>query len=141
MAQQTTHEGRDKMNKAEQAGSQALDKGKQALDKAKDAAGHAISGAGEAITGAVDSGAASVGGGMKSLAGTLRDQGPHEGMLGDATATVAKTIEQGGRYLEKEGVTGMAEDLGEMIKKNPVPAVLVAIGVGFLLGQLTSSRS
>jgi ElaB/YqjD/DUF883 family membrane-anchored ribosome-binding protein len=62
-------------------------------------------------------------------------------MLGDATATVAKTLEQGGRYLEKEGVTGMAEDLTDMIKKNPVPAVLVAIGVGFLLGQLTSSRS
>jgi ElaB/YqjD/DUF883 family membrane-anchored ribosome-binding protein len=30
----------------------------------------------------------------------------------------------------------MAEDLTDLIKKNPIPAVLVGIGVGFLLAQL-----
>jgi ElaB/YqjD/DUF883 family membrane-anchored ribosome-binding protein len=73
---------------------------------------------------------------MKSLAGTIRDQGPHEGFLGDATSTVAKTLEQGGRYLQKEGVSGMADDVTDMIRRNPIPAVLVGIGVGFLLAQL-----
>jgi hypothetical protein len=76
---------------------------------------------------------------MKSLAGTIRNQGPQEGMLGDATSTVAKTLEQGGKYLQKEGLTGMADDLSEIIRKNPIPAVLVGIGVGFMLAQLTRS--
>jgi hypothetical protein len=118
----------DKLKKAEHAGSEAADKAKDALKHAGDAAGEAA-----------DAGAAAVGGGMKSLAGTIRHQGPQEGMLGDATSTVAKTLEQGGKYLQKEGLTGMADDLSEIIRKNPIPAVLVGIGVGFMLAQLTRS--
>lgn len=116
----------DKLNKAQQAGSEAADKAKDALSSAAGAVGEAA-----------DAGAAAVGGGIKSLAGTIRDKGPHEGMLGDATSTVAKGLEQTGKYLQKEGVTGMADDLSEMIKRNPIPAVLVGIGIGFMLAQLT----
>ena len=115
----------DKFNKAQQVGTEAA-------DKAKDA----VKSAGAAVGEAADAGAAAVGGGMKSLAGTIRDQGPHEGYLGQATSTVAKTLEQGGKYLQKEGVSGMAEDVTEMIRRNPIPAVLVGIGIGFMLAQL-----
>ena len=115
----------DKFNKVQQAGSEAVDKAKDVLKSA-----------GSAVGEAADAGVAAVGGGMKSLAGTIRDQGPSEGFLGDATSTVAKTLEQGGRYLQKEGVSGMADDVTEMIRKNPIPAVLVGVGIGFLLAQL-----
>jgi len=118
----------DKMKKAEQAGHDAA-------DKAKDA----VKATGEALGEAADAGASAVGGGMKSLAGTVREQGPHEGMLGDATTAVAKGLEQGGKYLQKEGLTGMAEDVTEMIRRNPIPAVLVGVGIGFILAQLTRS--
>jgi ElaB/YqjD/DUF883 family membrane-anchored ribosome-binding protein len=120
----------DKFKKAQDAGSQAADKAKEALRST-----------GEAVGQAVDAGASSVGGGMKSLASTIRQQGPHEGMLGNASSTVARGLEQGGRYLQKEGLTGMADDLSEVIKRNPIPAVLVGIGIGFMLGQLTRSFS
>jgi hypothetical protein len=116
----------DKLNKAQQQGSEAA-------DKAKDALQHA----GAAVGEAADAGASAVGGGIKSLAGSIREQGPREGMLGDATSTVAKGLEQTGRYLQKEGVTGMADDLTELIKRNPIPAVLVGIGIGFMLASLT----
>jgi hypothetical protein len=116
----------DKMKQAQQAGSEAADKAKEALQSVGGAVGEAA-----------DAGAAAVGGGIKSLAGTIRDQGPREGMLGDAASTVAKGLEQTGRYLQKEGVTGMADDLSELIKRNPIPAVLVGIGIGFMLAQLT----
>jgi len=118
----------DKLNKAQQAGTEAADKAKEAVKSA-----------GEALGEAADAGAASVGTGMKSLAGTIRQQGPHEGMLGDATSTVAKTLEEGGRYLQKEGLSGMADDLSDMIRRNPIPAVLVGVGIGFMLAQLTRS--
>jgi len=120
----------DKLKKAQQVGSQAADKAKDALASA-----------GEAVGETADAGAAAVGGGLKSLAGTIREQGPREGMFGDAASTLAKGLETGGRYLQKEGLTGMADDVTEMIRKNPIPAVLVGIGIGFLLGQLTRSWS
>src|SRR5262245_47682094 len=138
MANPTTRKEEERtghMNPAEDKFKKAQDAGGQAADKARDA----LRSTGEAVGQAADAGAASVGGGMKSLAGTLRQQGPHEGMLGDATSTVARGLEQGGRYLQQEGFTGMADDLTELIRRNPIPAVLVGIGIGFMLGQLTRS--
>jgi uncharacterized membrane-anchored protein YhcB (DUF1043 family) len=35
----------------------------------------------------------------------------------------------------------MASDVTEMIKRNPIPALLMGIGLGFMLARLTSSRS
>jgi hypothetical protein len=52
---------------------------------------------------------------------------------------VAETLESGGRYLKEEGLEGMAEDLTDLIRKNPIPAVLMGIGLGFLLARLTRS--
>jgi hypothetical protein len=118
----------DKLKKAQDAGSHALDKTKDA-----------VKGAGEALSETADAGVAAVGGGMKSLAGTIRENGPHDGMLGEATTTIAKGLESGGKYLQKEGVSGMADDVSEMIKRNPIPAVLVGVGIGFMLAQLTRS--
>lgn len=135
MANTTTKKDEGTMAPAQDKMKKAQDAGGQALDKTKDAA----MAAGEALAETADAGAAAVGGGLKSLAGTIRDQGPQEGMLGEATTTVAKGLEQGGRYLQKEGITGMADDLSDMIRRNPIPAVLVGIGIGFMLAQLTRS--
>jgi len=52
---------------------------------------------------------------------------------------VARNLESGGRYLEQEGVGGMAEDFTNLIRQHPIPAVLVGIGLGFLIAQLTRS--
>jgi hypothetical protein len=75
---------------------------------------------------------------MQSLAGTLRDRGPHEGMLGSASTTVAGALESGGRYLQEEGFSGMMDDVAGIIRRNPIPAVLIGIGLGFLIARTTS---
>jgi len=80
-----------------------------------------------------------VGSGMKSLAGTIRENMPHEGVLGSAGGAVANTLESGGRYLQEEGLSGMGEDVTDLIRRNPIPAVLIGIGVGFLLARATRS--
>lgn len=118
----------DKLQKAQQSGTEAANKAKDAL-----------SSAGSAVGQAADAGVAAVGSGMKSLAGVVRDRGPQEGMLGQATTTVARNLESGGRYLEQEGIGGMAEDFTNLIRQHPIPAVLVGIGLGFLIAQLTRS--
>jgi hypothetical protein len=60
-------------------------------------------------------------------------------MLGSATDTVAKGLEQGGQYLQQEGLSGMMDDVTELVKRNPIPALLVAIGIGFILARATRS--
>jgi len=55
--------------------------------------------------------------------------------VGSGVRTVGDTIEQGGRYLEERDLGGMASDFGSLIRRNPVPAVLVGICVGFLLAR------
>jgi hypothetical protein len=76
---------------------------------------------------------------MQSFADTVRQHGPSSGMLGSATSAVADTLENTGEYLESHGLSGMAGDLTDMIRRNPIPALLIGIGVGFLLARATRS--
>ncbi len=85
----------------------------------------------------VDEATAALGERVQSAASTIRDRGPHEGMLGTATSAVADSLENTGRYIQEEGVLGMVEDLTELIRRNPIPAMMVGIGIGFLLAKVT----
>jgi ElaB/YqjD/DUF883 family membrane-anchored ribosome-binding protein len=140
-------------NQGNQGGQHSLDQAKNeastATDKAREALGHvgnalsstataagtALSNTASNIGQRADDAAGSVGTGMKSVADTIRNQGPHEGMLGNATRTVAGAIDQTGKYLEDKHLSGMADDVASMIKSHPIPAVLIGLGVGFLLGR------
>jgi hypothetical protein len=111
------------------------------MEKAKDVAAGAARSAGEAMAAAgrrAEDAAATVGSGMQQLAGTIRENAPREGMLGTASSAVARTLESSGRYLQEEGFRGMLDDLSGLIRRNPIPAVLIGIGIGFLLARTTS---
>jgi hypothetical protein len=112
------------MEQAKGVAENVKDKAKQTGEYVRDKADQAVSSAGK---------------GMESLAGTVRDRGPQEGILGKATAGVADTLDRTGRYLDEEGVSGMVEDLTSMIKNHPLPAILIGVGIGFMLARLTSS--
>jgi len=114
----------DAASKVKDMASDAYDKAKEGVSSMSDAAGRKM-----------DDATSSVGSGMQSLGQKIKESGPHGGYLGSATRSVGDSLVEGGRYLEKEGLGGIAEDLGGVIKRNPVPAVLCAIGVGFLLGR------
>jgi len=114
------------------------DKAKQTGEFIRDKAGQA----GEFMKDKADQAAGTAGKGMENLAGTIRDRGPREGILGKATSTVADTLDRTGQYLENQGFSGMAEDLTTMVRNHPLPALLLGIGLGFMLARLTtSSRS
>jgi len=87
----------------------------------------------------VDSGVSAAGSGMQSFADTVRDRGPSSGVLGSATSAVADTLENTGEYLETHGLSGIAKDLTDIIRRNPIPALLIGIGVGFLISRATRS--
>jgi len=77
-----------------------------------------------------------VGAGMESLGGAIREHEPKQGMLHCAGEAVAQKLEGGGRYLEQHGLKGIGDDVTSLIRRNPIPAILIGIGVGALLAQL-----
>lgn len=151
-----TDKKKDDKGAVQSAAETAVDKAKDVAgavaDKAKDVAGN-VADTARNVAGAVgdkarsmasaagdtaDSAVSSVGCGMRSTADTIRDKGPQSGVLGSAAGAVASALDNSGRYLEEEGLSGMADDVMELVRRNPLPALLIGIGVGFLLARLTS---
>ena len=124
-------------DKAKDMASSAMDKTKDAAsavaDKAKDM--------GSRVGQKADDMAGRAGSALESAADTVRDRGPQSGMLGTAAGKVADTLEGTGRYLREEGISGLAEDLTDLVKRNPIPALLLGLGVGFLLARALSSNN
>jgi hypothetical protein len=40
--------------------------------------------------------------------------------------------------LEEQGLSGIAEDVTEVVRRNPIPALFIAAGIGFLLARATT---
>jgi hypothetical protein len=139
-----TREGTQQaMDKSKEFGSQVVDKakdlGSQVADKAKNVAssvGGAVSSAASTVGKKADDLTSSAGHGIRHMGEALGDKAPHEGMLGSASQAVAGSIRDTGRYIEESGLSGMAEDLTNLIRRNPIPALFVGIGLGFLLGRV-----
>jgi hypothetical protein len=90
------------------------------MERARDVASHAAHKAmdlGRYAAGVAGNATAKVGHRIESMGGTLRDSGPHEGMMGTAASTVANALERGGRYLQEEGLSGFADDLTRLIRR------------------------
>lgn len=127
---------------AQSAAELAKDAASTVAEKAKDAASATADKAKELASAAGEKAneyAASAGKGIKQAGEAIAKQGPQEGMLGDATKAVGETVQKTGAYLEDAKLDGMAKDLTELIKAHPVPALLVGVGLGVLLGRATRS--
>ena len=127
-------------------GERATEAAGTAVDKAKEAAGHvgeaissAASSVGQKAGEVASSVTSSVGSGMQSLGETVREKGPESGMLGKATEAVAGGLEGAGEYLQDKSFSDMAEDITNLIRRNPLPALLVGVGIGFLLAKALRS--
>jgi len=126
---------------AHKAGDKASDFASRAADKASDFASKAADTASDYAHKAgerADSATSSVGSGMKSLADTVREHSPNSGVLGTASEKVAEGLEASGKYLEGKGLSGIGDDLAGLIKRNPIPAVLIGIGIGYLIASATN---
>jgi hypothetical protein len=127
------HQAEAATEKAKDAGAGLMDKAKQVAGNVAETAKDVASNVGEKV----DSGVSAVGRGMESLAGTIRDKGPSSGFFGGAASGVASALDTTGEYLEEQGLSGMAEDVTNLIRRNPIPAMLIGIGLGFLLARVT----
>jgi ElaB/YqjD/DUF883 family membrane-anchored ribosome-binding protein len=120
-----TQKAQDLMHKAQETASNVAQKAQDAASTAQQRTDEALSNVGEK---------------MSSLAGTLRQSAPQGGSLGTAASAVADRLEAGGSYLQEHGLEDMAGEMATLVRRYPMQAVLVGLGVGFLLGQAFSSR-
>jgi len=133
-------------NTAREMGSNVADKARETAsnvaDKARETA-HNVADRAKDLTATAgrkaDDVAGKVGSGLESAAESIREHTPHTGMLGTAASKVADAVETSGHYLKEEGLSGMAHDITEMVKRNPIPALLLAVGVGVLIARATRS--
>jgi len=123
------------LDRAKEFAGQAMQKGKEAAAPLTEKAGEAASMVGRKV----DDATSAVGAGMRNLGDRIKDGGPHEGFLGQAAQRVGDTIREGGQYIEHSGFSGMTKDMSDLIRRNPVPAVFLGLGLGFLLGRMLRS--
>jgi len=115
----------------------------QVSNKAQDWAGNVANKAQETASAAVgkaDDGIAAVGHQMNALGGKLRDAAPHNGALGSAATAVADELQAEGRYLEGHGLEAIGKDLTDVVRRHPIPSILIGFGIGCLLGMVLLPR-
>ena len=117
---------------------QAAEKAKEAAAYLGEMASRAASRVGEMASQAANSVGtkaddltASAGAGIQGLGDKLSKNTPHAGVLGSVSQSVADTVKEGGEYLEDAKLSGMTEDIVGLIRRHPIPAVLIGIGLGW----------
>ena len=78
-------------------------------------------------------GAPVIGEKMKSLANVIREKAPHEGKMGTTATKVAGGLESVSYYLQEKKFEHLGEDLSGLVRRYPLQALLVGLGLGFLL--------
>jgi hypothetical protein len=59
--------------------------------------------------------------------------------VGDKVRSVGDTIESGGRYLQERDLSGMLEDCTNLVRRYPLPALLIGVALGFCMGRVLRS--
>ena len=129
---------------AASAGQSAADAASYVGRKAEDAAafvGHKTDDAVSYVGQKTNDASAAVGDGLRSLGNSVRERGPSTGVAGDASASLADSLESGGRYLQEEGIKAMADDVTNLVRRNPIPALLLGVAAGYLVARATTPRS
>lgn len=121
---------------------QAADKAKEAAASVGEMASQAASAVGAmASQTACDVGrtadnlTASAGHSIQELGNRIGRQAPQAGVLGNATQAFAKTVRDSGEYIEEARLSGITEDVANLVRRNPIPAILIAIGLGWFAGR------
>ena len=115
-----------------------------ALDTAKEVGSAVLGKVGEAaswVREKAEGAASAVGHGIKAVGDTIKDKGPQSGPLGAAASAVGSAVSTGGAYLEEKGLSGIGQDMVDLVRRHPLPSILIGLGLGFMIARLTTSSN
>jgi ElaB/YqjD/DUF883 family membrane-anchored ribosome-binding protein len=81
--------------------------------------------------------------GIKSAAKSLHEKAddlPGGERVADVAHEAANKLNATGNYIRRRNFTGMSRDVRTVVRDNPVPALIGAAALGFLLAKMFSSR-
>jgi ElaB/YqjD/DUF883 family membrane-anchored ribosome-binding protein len=138
MANSIRNQGETYATEAKEKTASGIDKAKEMAtnlgEKASDVASNVAQGArriGENLGEKAHDAMGAVQSGIKHAGDTIRDYVPSSSRMNEA-------LQSTGQYIEK-GFEHASEDFIGMVRRNPVPALLCAAAVGFLLARATRS--
>lgn len=131
VAQTAKDMGGQFVERAKEMGGQFVEKASGVVQGARKATENLGERAGDALH--------AVAGSMKSAGESIREALPQSGMLGAASSRIADSLDSTSRYFEQHNFANIGEDLTGMVRRNPIPALLCAAAVGFLLARASRS--
>jgi hypothetical protein len=61
-------------------------------------------------------------------------------LAGSAVTAVTDTVAAVGAHVQEKGLQGLSGDLTDLIRRYPVPALLIGLGIGYVLGRSVGPR-
>lgn len=74
---------------------------------------------------------------IDALAEAIRERAPQEGPIGTAATAITEKLDAAGSYLHAIDVDQMVDDVATVIRRYPLPSLLIALGIGYLLARAT----
>jgi len=78
---------------------------------------------------------------IKSAGKAIRHNGPHHGYWGKTSRSIGRSVAQTGRYVERRGLEGVACALTHAIRRNPLPALAISLGLTYFVLRSLSRRT
>jgi hypothetical protein len=123
---------------------EAAENVQQAIAHAGQAGSHVVSALGEIAGQAccdlgkkADDLAAMAGSNVTEFGATLGASQSGDGVVGCVSSAIADSVRETGKYIQNAKLSGMANDMSGMIKRNPIPSVLIAACLGWFLARAT----
>lgn len=132
------HNAECAVDKAKDAMNTGIESGRQVFEEAKGALGAGVHIAEVKLGSAIGIAREAAENFTSSVSGAAAYAGQK---AEDATSSVGGALENTGHYLKEDGLRHIASDVTELIRRNPVPAMLIGIGLGFLVAQASSRRN
>lgn len=124
-------------SRAREALNSGIESGRQVVDEVKNAVNAGVPAAQEKMGAVIDKAKETA----SNVAGSVSNAASYAGQKAeDATSKVGAALESTGHYLKEDGLHHMADDLSNMVRRNPVPAMLLGVGLGYLLSQAFTRR-
>ena len=74
---------------------------------------------------------------IDALAEAIRERVPQEGPIGTAATAITEKLDAAGSYLQTMKVDQMVDDVASVIRRYPIPSLLIGLGIGYLLARAT----
>jgi ElaB/YqjD/DUF883 family membrane-anchored ribosome-binding protein len=87
---------------------------------------------GQQVTATTDAALNTAGQRIEHFASSVRTNAP-SGTAGEVATKAADALEQSGQYLQQTSTSNLVSDVTDLVRRRPIPSLLVALGVGYLV--------